>query len=192
MAFGLAVYPAVLLTYAGQTAYLIKNPGDYLEGFFKMIPMPVFWPMLIIATLSAIVASQGLITATFSVVKQSVALDYFPPVKINHTSEDAEGQVYSPEVNYGLMVLCLAVIFGFQSATQIGNAFGIYSQLSNRPCMYICHHMSSHVFTFLLVEHWPRPRGILATLPLTGCVLDTLQMLGCNVPGISAESCLPI
>lgn len=124
LAFCLGVYPAVLLTYAGQTAYLINNPGQWLEGYFASIPRAVFWPMFIIATLAAIVASQGLITATFSVIKQSVALDYFPPVKIVHTSENTEGQVYSPEVNYGLMVLCLAVIFGFQSATQISNAFG--------------------------------------------------------------------
>lgn len=118
------MYPSVLLTYAGQTAYLINHPENYLEGFFKMVPEPVFWPMFVVATLAAIVASQGLITATFSVIKQSVALDYFPPVKIVHTSEYSEGQVYSPEVNYGLMVLCLAVVFGFRSATTIGNAFG--------------------------------------------------------------------
>lgn len=124
MAFSMAVYPAVLLTYAGQTAYLIVHPEEYLEGFFKMIPRPVFWPMFTIATAAAIVASQGLITATFSIVKQSVALDYFPPVKVVHTSEDTEGQIYSPEVNWGLMVLCIAVVFGFQSATDIGNAFG--------------------------------------------------------------------
>ncbi|KAG0567231.1 hypothetical protein KC19_7G120000 [Ceratodon purpureus] len=124
MAFSMAVYPAVILTYAGQTAYLINNPEDYLEGFFKMIPRPVFWPMLAISTLAAIVASQGLITATFSIVKQSMALDFFPPVKVVHTSEDSEGQIYSPEVNWGLMVLCCAVIFGFQSGADIGNAFG--------------------------------------------------------------------
>ncbi|XP_024357815.1 probable potassium transporter 17 isoform X3 [Physcomitrium patens] len=125
LAFSFLVYPSVLLTYAGQTAYLINHPENYLEGFFKMVPEPVFWPMFVVATLAAIVASQGLITATFSVIKQSVALDYFPPVKIVHTSEYSEGQVYSPEVNYGLMVLCLAVVFGFRSATTIGNAFGV-------------------------------------------------------------------
>lgn len=129
MAFSLAVYPASVLTYAGQTAYLIHHPEDYIEGFFKSIPTPVFWPMFVIATLAAVVASQGLITATFSVMKASVALDYFPPLKIVHTSEDTEGQVYSPEVNYGLMVLCLAVVFGFRSATEIGNAYGTYQPL---------------------------------------------------------------
>jgi KUP system potassium uptake protein len=124
MAFSMAIYPAVILTYVGQTAYLINNPEDYIEGFFKMIPRPIFWPMLVISTLAAIVASQRLITATFSIVKQSMALDFFPPVKVVHTSEDSEGQIYSPEVNWCLMVLCCAVVFGFQSGLDIGNAFG--------------------------------------------------------------------
>ncbi|KAG0584563.1 hypothetical protein M758_3G219400 [Ceratodon purpureus] len=125
VAFCFGVYPSVLLTYAGQTAFLINHPEYYLQGYFIQIPKSIFWPMFVIATLAAIVASQGLISATFSVIKQSVALDYFPPVKIVHTSENTEGQVYSPEVNYVLLVLCLAVVFGFQSATQIGNAFGV-------------------------------------------------------------------
>jgi KUP system potassium uptake protein len=123
------VYPSVLLTYSGQTAYLIKHPNDHDQGFFKMIPVRVFWPMLIVATLAAIVASQGLISATFSIIKQSVALDYFPRVKLVHTSESKEGQVYSPEINYTLMVLCLAVVFGFRSSATIGDAFGMFPEL---------------------------------------------------------------
>jgi len=120
MAFSLVVYLASILTYVGQMAYLINHPNDYIQGFFRSIPILVFWPIFVIATLAAIVASQGLIIATFSVIKGSVALDYFPPVKIVHTSEDTKGQVYSPEVNYGLMVLYLVVGFGFWSSEQIG------------------------------------------------------------------------
>lgn len=81
--------------------------------------------MFIIATLTAIVASQSLISAAFSVIKQSVALDYFPRVKIVHTSKHNEGAVYSPETNYILMVLCVSVILGFGSGKEIGNAFGM-------------------------------------------------------------------
>ncbi|KAL3690594.1 hypothetical protein R1sor_016903 [Riccia sorocarpa] len=125
VAFTMMVYPSVLLTYAGQTAYLIKNPSDHGEAFFKMIPKRVYWPMFVIATLAAVVASQGLISATFSVIKQSMALHYFPRVKLVHTSENKEGQIYSPEVNYLLMILCLAVVFGFRSSHDIGNAFGV-------------------------------------------------------------------
>lgn len=125
IAFLFTIYPSLVLTYAGQTAYLIKNPYNHDDGFFKFIPTPIYWPMFIIATLAAIVASQSLISATFSVIKQSVVLDYFPRVKVVHTSSSKEGEVYSPEVNYILMVLCVAVILIFGDGKDIGNAFGV-------------------------------------------------------------------
>lgn len=125
MAFLFTIYPSLVLTYAGQTAYLIKNLDDHSDGFYKFVPHPVYWPMFVIATLAAIVASQSLISATFSVIKQSVALDYFPRVKVVHTSQHKEGEVYSPETNYILMVLCVSVILGFGDGQNIGNAFGV-------------------------------------------------------------------
>ncbi|KAL3502150.1 hypothetical protein ACH5RR_036599 [Cinchona calisaya] len=125
MAFLFTIYPSVVLTYAGQTAYLIRNPNDHADGFYKFIPSAVYWPMFVIATLAAIVASQSLISATFSIIKQSVALDYFPRVKIVHTSTRQEGEVYAPEVNYILMIICVAVILIFGDGQDIGNAFGV-------------------------------------------------------------------
>ncbi|CAK9229817.1 unnamed protein product [Sphagnum jensenii] len=125
LAFSSFVYPSLILTYAGQTAYLIKNPGDISDAFYKSIPHAVYWPMFVVATLAAIVASQALISATFTIVKQSMALGCFPRVQIRHTSKDEEGQVYSPEINYLLMILCIAVVAGFKDGTQIGNAFGV-------------------------------------------------------------------
>ncbi|CAL5081708.1 unnamed protein product [Urochloa decumbens] len=125
IAFLSSIYPSLVLTYAGQTAYLINNLNDFSDGFYKFVPRPVYWPMFIIATLAAIVASQSLISATFSVIKQSVVLDYFPRVKVVHTSQDKEGEVYSPETNYILMVLCVGVILGFGAGNSIGNAFGV-------------------------------------------------------------------
>ncbi len=124
LAFSSFVYPSLILTYAGQTAYLIKNPRDISDAFYKSIPHAVYWPMFVVATLAAIVASQALISATFTIVKQSMALGCFPRVQIRHTSKDEEGQVYSPEINYLLMILCIAVVAGFKDGTQIGNAFG--------------------------------------------------------------------
>ncbi|XP_020173488.1 probable potassium transporter 17 [Aegilops tauschii subsp. strangulata] len=125
IAFLSSIYPSLVLTYAGQTAYLINNVNDFSDGFYKFIPRPVYWPMFVIATLAAIVASQSLISATFSVIKQSVVLDYFPRVKVVHTSHQKEGEVYSPEINYILMVLCVGVILGFGGGKEIGNAFGV-------------------------------------------------------------------
>lgn len=125
MAFLSFIYPSLVLTYAGQTAYLIQNPNHHDDGFYKFIPTKIYWPMFVIASLAAIVASQSLISATFSVIKQSVVLDYFPRIKIVHTSSSSEGQVYSPETNYTLMVLCVAVILIFGDGKEIGNAFGM-------------------------------------------------------------------
>ncbi|KAI5082921.1 hypothetical protein GOP47_0002664 [Adiantum capillus-veneris] len=125
VAFSTFVYPSVILQYAGQSAYLIKHPDDHKNAFYKSLPKPVFWPMFVIATLAAIVASQGLISASFSTVRQSVSLHYFPRVKMVHTSQSTEGQIYSPEVNYILMLLCIAVTIGFQESSTIGNAFGV-------------------------------------------------------------------
>jgi len=96
--------------------------------------------MFIIATLAAIVASQSLISATFSVIKQSVVLDYFPRVKVVHTSQHKEGEVYSPETNYILMVLCVSVILGFGAGNAIGNAFGkwILQNAASADTQLIC------------------------------------------------------
>jgi KUP system potassium uptake protein len=134
--FAAVLYPSCLFTYAGQTAYLIRHPMDHRNAFFKSIPEAVYWPLFILATLAAIVASQSLITATFSIMKQTIALGCFPRVKMVHTSPDQEGQVYSPEVNYVLMVLCVAVVLGFRSATRVGNAFGKIYQIFFGPLVF--------------------------------------------------------
>lgn len=125
VAFIFVAYPSNLITYAGQAAYLIKHPANDGQVFYNFIPRPVFWPMFIIATLAAIVASQCLISACFSLVKQSVALDMFPNVRLTHTSDNHEGQIYSPEVNGFLMVLCVFVVLGFRDSRSLGNAYGV-------------------------------------------------------------------
>ncbi|PIA63086.1 hypothetical protein AQUCO_00200839v1 [Aquilegia coerulea] len=129
LAFLFTIYPSLILTYAGQTAYLIKHPNDHDDGFYKFIPHTVYWPMFIVATLAATVASQSLISATFSIIKQSVVLDYFPRVKVVHTSHYKEGEVYSPEVNYILMVICVSSVLVFGDGKDLGNAFGVVVSL---------------------------------------------------------------
>lgn len=85
---------------------------------------PVYWPVFVIATLAAIVGSQAVITATFSIIKQCHALGCFPRVKVVHTSKHIYGQIYIPEINWILMILTLAITIGFQDTTMIGNAYG--------------------------------------------------------------------
>ncbi|XP_065860151.1 potassium transporter 5-like [Euphorbia lathyris] len=117
--------PSVLLAYIGQCSYLVKNPQDVTAAFYKSIPTPSYWPQFILAILAAIIASQSLISASFSMIQQSVALGCFPRVKIVHTSLQHEGQVYVPEINTLLMIACLGVTLGFKNTLTIGNAYGI-------------------------------------------------------------------
>ena len=84
----------------------------------------MFWPVFVVATLAAVVGSQAVISATFSIVKQCHALGCFPRVKVVHTSRWIYGQIYIPEINWILMVLCVAVTVAFRDTTLIGNAYG--------------------------------------------------------------------
>ncbi|XP_011024762.1 PREDICTED: potassium transporter 4 isoform X1 [Populus euphratica] len=125
LAFALVIYPCLVVQYMGQAAFLSKNPKSIPNSFYDSIPDKLFWPFCIIATLAAIVGSQAVITATFSIVKQCHALGCFPRVKVVHTSKHIYGQIYIPEINWILMILTLAITVGFQDTTLIGNAYGL-------------------------------------------------------------------
>ncbi|XP_009617722.1 probable potassium transporter 17 isoform X2 [Nicotiana tomentosiformis] len=168
IAFLFTIYPSLVLTYAGQTAYLIRNPNDHFDGFYKFIPSAVYWPIFVIATLAAIVASQSLISATFSVIKQSVVLDYFPRVKVVHTSSSKEGEVYSPEVNYILMILCVAVILIFGDGQDIGNAFGVVVSL----VMLI----TTILLSLVMIIIWRTPLALVALYFIVFFVMESVYV----------------
>uniref|UniRef100_A0A7I4FPU7 Potassium transporter n=2 Tax=Physcomitrium patens TaxID=3218 RepID=A0A7I4FPU7_PHYPA len=125
IAFTSLVYPCLILTYLGQSAYLVEHMEHVNDPFYASLPRRIYWPIFVLATISAMIASQAIITATFSIVKQSAALGCFPRVKVVHTSNNIVGQVYIPEINWILMVLCLSVTAGFRDTDEIGNAYGI-------------------------------------------------------------------
>ncbi|GER33165.1 potassium transporter [Striga asiatica] len=124
LAFTVVVFPCLLLAYSGQAAYLMDNRDHAADAFYRSIPNSIYWPVFIVATLAAIVASQATISATFSIIKQALALGCFPRVKVVHTSKKFLGQIYIPDINWILMVLCIAVTAGFRNQSQIGNAYG--------------------------------------------------------------------
>ncbi|KAK4741336.1 hypothetical protein SAY87_024924 [Trapa incisa] len=128
IAFTSMVYPSLVLAYMGQAAYLSMHhemESDYRVGFYVSVPENLRWPVLVIAILAAVVGSQAIITGTFSAIKQCSALDCFPRVKIVHTSSKFHGQIYIPEINWILMVLCLVVTIGFRDTKRMGNAAGL-------------------------------------------------------------------
>lgn len=128
IAFTCMVYPSLILAYMGQAAYLSKHhimESNYRIGFYVSVPEKIRWPVLAIAILAAVVGSQAVITGTFSMIKQCTALGCFPRVKIVHTSAKVHGQIYIPEINWILMILCLAVTIGFRDTKHLGNASGL-------------------------------------------------------------------
>ncbi|XAR60751.1 hypothetical protein NMG60_11034239 [Bertholletia excelsa] len=125
IAFTFLVYPCLVLAYLGEAAFLSRHHEDIQRSFYKAIPEPIFWPVFIVATLAAVIGSQAVISATFSIVSQCSALNYFPPVKIIHTSSTIHGQIYIPEVNWMLMSICLAVTIGLRDTNMIGHAYGL-------------------------------------------------------------------
>ncbi|GMP58044.1 hypothetical protein CsSME_00021859 [Camellia sinensis var. sinensis] len=125
IAFTCVVFPCLLLAYMGQAAYLMKYPDSTERIFYDSIPDGFFWPIFVLATIAAIIASQAMISASFSCVKQSMALGCFPRLKIVHTSRRKMGQIYIPVINWFLMIMCVMVVATFQSTTDIANAYGI-------------------------------------------------------------------
>ncbi|KAL5141067.1 Potassium transporter 11 [Glycine soja] len=124
IAFTLLVFPCLLLAYSGQAAYLMHNLDHSKDAFYRSIPDKIYWPVFVVATLAAIVASQATISATFSIIKQANAHGCFPRIKVVHTSKKFLGQIYIPDINWILMILCIAVTAGFKNQSQIGNAYG--------------------------------------------------------------------
>ncbi|XVF84931.1 hypothetical protein PTKIN_Ptkin17bG0078700 [Pterospermum kingtungense] len=125
IAFTFVVFPCLLFAYMGQASYLMKYPDSSARIFYDSVPDSLFWPVFVIATIAAMIASQAMISATFSCVKQAMALGCFPRLKIIHTSRKLMGQIYIPVINWFLMIMCVIVVSIFQSTTDIANAYGI-------------------------------------------------------------------
>lgn len=129
IAFTFMVYPSLILAYMGQAAYLSQHhvieSESYGIGFYVSVPEILRLPVLVIAILAAVVGSQAIITGTFSIIKQCSSLGCFPRVKIVNTSSKIHGQIYIPEINWTLMLLCLAVTIGFRDTKRMGNASGL-------------------------------------------------------------------
>ena len=121
------VYPALTLVYLGQTSYILENKGESGTTFWSSTPDSVYIPMVILATLAAIIASQALITGAFSIAQQGMAISCFPRFTVHHTNKDEGkgGQIYIPEVNFALMIGCILVIALFKNSVEIGNAYGL-------------------------------------------------------------------
>jgi KUP system potassium uptake protein len=115
--------PSLLLSYAGQTASLLDGKSDG-NPFFNLVPSMAIYPMVLIASLATIIASQAIITGTFSLTRQAMQLGWFPGLMIKQTSDTEYGQIYVPIVNYVMMTLTLVLTISFGSSDRLTGAYG--------------------------------------------------------------------
>ena len=119
------VLPALILNYFGQGALLLHNPAAIQNPFYLLAPEWSLIPLILLATISTVIASQAVITGAFSISRQALQLGYLPRMHIQHTSESEQGQVYMPRINWGLMVATMALVVGFGSSSKLAAAYGI-------------------------------------------------------------------
>ncbi|MCQ4164443.1 potassium transporter Kup [Tahibacter harae] len=119
------VLPALMLNYLGQGALLLENPAAAQNPFYLLVPPVLLYPMIGLATLAAVIASQAVISGAFSVTRQAIQLGYLPRMEVIHTSRETIGQIYLPWLNRALLVLTVAVVIGFRSSTNLAAAYGI-------------------------------------------------------------------
>jgi KUP system potassium uptake protein len=129
MAWFVVVWPAVLVNYLGQAGWILDHPSaplhpDTFNPFFSVMPHWAVWPMVILATAATIIASQAVISGSYSVARQAMQLGYLPRLKVVHTSK-MEGQIYVPAINWMLMFGVVALVLIFQNSNGLANAYGV-------------------------------------------------------------------
>ncbi|MBA2479387.1 MAG: potassium transporter Kup [Planctomycetes bacterium] len=176
------VLPALLLNYFGQGAMLLENPvADNL--FYRLAPDWARLPLVILASCAAVVASQALISGTFSLTMQAMQSGYCPRLTVKFTSAESIGQIYLPVVNAALMVACILVVIGFGSSSRLASAYGIAITLTMviTSCLYLI--VARQVWRW----HWLACVGVGAML-----LIADASFLGANVIKIADGGWVPL
>jgi KUP system potassium uptake protein len=119
------VFPALFLNYLGQGALLLRNPEMASSPFYSLAPLWARLPLVLLATGATVIASQALITGTYSLTLSAIQMGYLPRTTICHTSENARGQIYIPLINWALMFACIGLVLAFRESTKLAAAYGI-------------------------------------------------------------------
>jgi KUP system potassium uptake protein len=183
LAWATVAMPALLLNYMGQGALLLRDPTAAENPFYLLAPKWALYPAIGIATAAAVVASQALISGAFSLTRQAVQLGYSPRVTIRHTSSHEIGQIYIPEVNWGLGVSTVALVLGFKSSSALAAAYGIAVTGTMMITTLLFHRVMRDLW------RWPRFRA----LPLTilFLVVDA-AFFGANLVKVEEGGWLPL
>ena len=169
--FGL-VFPGLLLNYLGQGALLLQHPDAASQPFYRLAPPALVVPLVGLATAAAVIASQALISAVFSLTRQAVQLGYSPRVEIRHTSQTTIGQIYIPVVNWALMLATVALVLLFGSSSALAAAYGIAVTATMGITTVLAYVVSRQIWG------WSRPVAVLVTAIL---VAIDLAFFGANL-----------
>ncbi len=177
------VLPALLLNYFGQGALLLTDPSAAAQPFFLLAPAWALLPLIGLATVAAIIASQALISGAFSLTQQAIQLGYCPRLDIEHTSHSEMGQVYVPQVNWALMVSTIVIVIGFGSSTALAAAYGIAVTLT----MVI----TAVLLQIVAIERWRWSPAVAYTVTGIFLTID-LAFFGANALKITHGGWLPL
>lgn len=183
LAWFTVVLPSLVLNYFGQGALLLKNPEAIKNPFFLLAPDWALIPLMILATLATIIASQAVISGVFSLTRQAVRLGYLPPMRIVHTSDMESGQIYIPAINWMLYIAVVIVIVSFEHSSNLAAAYGI----AVTGTMVI----TSILFCTVAVKNWLWNR-YLAWALLAGLLVIDVPMFLANVVKILSGGWLPL
>ena len=156
--------PALLINYFGQGALMLANPAAAANPFFLMMPEWALWPMIGLATLATVIASQAVISGTFSLANQGILLGFLPRMQIQHTSDTERGQIYMPMVNWILLVLVIFTVTQFKESGNLAAAYGI----SVTTTMLI----TTSLLAVVMYNEWKIKPALVVLLALTFFLLD--------------------
>ncbi len=173
LAWTVLVLPALAMNYMGQGALLMGDPSAIENPFYRLFPDTWVLPVLVLATLAAIIASQAVISGTYSMTKQAIQLGFMPRMAVKYTSAREAGQIYMPSVNWVLLAGVIAAVLGFSSSSALAAAYGIAVTLT----MFI----TTMLTYFVVREGWRLPAPVAIGSTLFFLAIDALLVAGCAV-----------
>jgi KUP system potassium uptake protein len=175
--------PALLLNYLGQGAMVIHHPSAHVDPFYKMIPEAIYWPVLLLATVATVIASQAVITGAFSMTQQAVQLGLLPRIDIRRTSETQAGQIFVPYVNNALMIGVMILLFTFRTSSNLAAAYGI----AVTGAMFV----DTLLFFVIVRFMWKKPLWV-ALLASSGFGVLDVTFISSNLLKIPQGAWLPL
>lgn len=159
LAWFIVVLPCLVLNYAGQGALLLRDPAAIQNPFYLLVPQWALYPMIIMATMATVIASQAVISGVFSLARQAIQLGYLPRLSIKHTSESEEGQIYVPFLNWLLLIAIIILILIFKTSSNLASAYGLAVTLT-----MLCDTILVAVFIYSAWK-WSMPKVLLLIIP---------------------------